>query len=134
MHTQIVPDFIVIDDDPFYNILCRRCIEISFPSASVKTFTDPVFGLEHIQSTYKDPAANKVFVFLDINMPALNGWEVLNKIINYPETVKKYLTVFIMSSSVAISDKQSAEENPFVSGYIEKPLTRLHLQTMLPLV
>ena len=127
-----IPDFIVIDDDPISNIICHKLIRKVFPSAGVETFTDPMSGLEHIRRKYEDPAANKAFLFLDINMPGLNGWGVLERFVTFSNSLKQNFTISLLSSSVAIRDKQLAAKNPLVSGYIEKPLSIPHLKQLFP--
>jgi len=132
MPNQTTPDFIIIDDDPINNMICRKYIGIIFPSADVKTFTDPLSGLRYIQSKYEDTATNKVCLFLDINMPVLNGWEVLDKFVELPGIVRDWFTIYMLSSSIAIKDKEMAADHPHVEGYIEKPLTLARLNTIFP--
>ena len=60
-------------------------------------------------------------IFVDINMPLMNGFEFADKYQelfanNHPETF-----VFITSSSIQISDLERANSHPIVSGFIEKP-------------
>jgi len=59
-------------------------------------------------------------VMLDINMPKMNGIELLTEIRKDPEL--KDLNVFIMTTSSEETDRLAAQ-NLKVSGYIEKPLT-----------
>ena len=73
MVKQTVPDFIVIDDDPVNNMICRKYIGFRFPAVNILTFTDPLTALDYIHSKYDNPDANKVYLLLDINMPGLSG-------------------------------------------------------------
>jgi CheY-like chemotaxis protein len=59
-------------------------------------------------------------VMLDINMPRMNGLELLEQLRSDPEFVG--LNVFIMTTSDLESDRLKARELA-VSGYIIKPLT-----------
>jgi CheY-like chemotaxis protein len=125
------PDFIVIDDDPVNNKICERCIKIRFPGANIRTFLDPIDGIAHLKEVYSSPEANNAILFLDINMPNLSGWDVLEKIAELPGDTKAHFKTFILSSSVADEDKQKAYNNPLVAGFVEKPIT-LHLRTLFP--
>src|SRR5947208_3413248 len=117
MHNnQQSPDFIVIDDDPVNNKICERCIQIRFPGASVKTFTNPIEGFEHLEHEYSHPEARNAILFLDINMPFLSGWDVLDKMEQLPDATRRRFKTFILSSSVADEDKQRAYNNPLLSG------------------
>lgn len=59
-------------------------------------------------------------VMLDINMPKMNGIELLTAIRKDPQL--QHLNVFIMTTSTETLDRSAAQQLK-VSGYIEKPLT-----------
>ena len=128
MKKNILPDFIVIDDDPLNNELCTQIIQLTFSKAVVNTFTDPQEGLDYIQATYADKKAGKAILFLDINMPVLNGWDVLCKFHNFPDVITERVKIFILSSSINILDKEKALGDSLVADYISKPLVDVKLQ------
>ncbi len=118
-----IPDFIIIDDDVVNNLVCRRIIEIVYPEANIKTFTDPEEGLTYLKSEHvKEHAANTI-LFLDVNMPTLSGWEFLQTFEQGNSTIKEQLKIYMLSSSVNPLDKVRACSNKNVWDYIEKPLT-----------
>ena len=124
-------DFIVIDDDLINNSICKRIIQCELPETKINTFTNPKKGLEYLESTCSNPDSNNALLFLDINMPSLNGWELLEQLKKSSETVKKHLKIFMLSSSICSEDKQKAGDNFLVSGYIEKPLSKEKMKTVL---
>ena len=64
----------LIDDDPVFNILTERVILKHLDgNVEVKKFTNPEEAVEAILNTSKFPD----YIFLDILMPALDGWELL---------------------------------------------------------
>ena len=128
---QILPEFIVIDDDKTNNLICRKIISIALKTANIATFTDPELALAHILSAYSATDAENAIVFLDINMPVLNGWDVLNKLQGYPISVTNKLTIYMLSSSLAQDDIQKAKSCPLVSDYITKPISKLMLADVL---
>ena len=70
-------------------------------------------------------------IFLDINMPVLSGWDVLNSFKNFTEITKEQFIIYILSSSIASEDKERAANSPLVTGYIEKPLSLGLIQAIL---
>jgi CheY-like chemotaxis protein len=130
MKDQTMPDFIVIDDDPINNIVCRNVLQISRPGSRIQTFTDPEAGLEFIRSLGAVAGEFEAILFLDLNMPVLTGWDVLKRFEKLPDSVKEHVKIFILSSSVDIRDKQRASTSPLVLGFIEKPLTMQHVQSL----
>ncbi len=123
--------FMIIDDDPINNHICSKYINMVFSHVKIQTFTDPEKGLEYIETNYPIIDADKTILFLDINMPLLTGWEVMEKITQFPDALKDHYIIFVLSSSVAKEDQQKAEDSPYIFGFIEKPLTTAQLQAIL---
>ncbi|HZG00580.1 MAG TPA: response regulator [Chitinophagales bacterium] len=121
--------YILIDDDRTNNLLCDFVIRDADPLADVHSFTDAEAGLEQLVSFLR--LGCECVVLLDINMPVLSGWDVLEHLGNLPAAVQKNMTVFMLSSSVSVEDKQRALSNPLVSDYFEKPLTAEKVGTLM---
>jgi two-component SAPR family response regulator len=126
MAAQKTPHFIVIDDDPFNNMLCEMLITskaiISY--ATIQTFTMPEEALKHIQDNYVKPEAGLTIVFLDINMPSMTGWEFLKHFEKFDARIKECFKIYILSSSVDKRDEERARPNKNLVDYIVKPLTK----------
>ncbi len=123
--------FMVIDDDPANNYICSKFIKIVSPGAEITTFTIPEKGLEAILATSAAPQETGTLLLLDINMPVLSGWDVLDRFSSFPEAIKKQYTIYILSSSISPDDKNKADANPLVSGFVEKPLSVARLKGLL---
>jgi CheY-like chemotaxis protein len=118
---QAVQQFVLIDDDPSSNFLCKMVISKTFQNATVLSFTRAAEGLRYLQEVFYYKPVPTV-LFLDISMPVQSGWEVLKTIEIYGEHIKNELTVFMLSSSINPYDREKAKDNSFVIGYLEKPL------------
>jgi len=67
-------------------------------------------------------------IFLDINMPGINGWEFLDL---YAESQNDKSPIYIMlTTSLNPDDQEKAELNPLVRGLKNKPLTEAHLKEL----
>ena len=115
--------FILIDDEMYSNKISKTFIRKMYPGAEVLDFLSPLQALHYIENEYKECSLSTA-ILLDINMPELNGWQVLEKLQELPSLIKNCLSVYILSSSIDPKDKQKADEHPLVEGYIEKPLSR----------
>ena len=124
-------DYLVIDDDHINNHICANIIGNASADAGIKTFTDPNIALRHMQTNYSAEKISDVIVLLDINMPTLLGWDVLDEFKNFPETTKKHFKIFMLTSSIDPKDKERALGNPYLWGYIEKPLTLEKIRSIL---
>jgi CheY-like chemotaxis protein len=121
--------FVVIDDDVSTNFYSKLIIRKTFPESEVSTFSNPLEAIEYFQNTSAKSPTNTI-VLLDINMPELSGWEVLDKIEALNE-LKNTFSIFMISSSINAEDKKRAANHPLVSGYIEKPINKEKLSKML---
>jgi CheY-like chemotaxis protein len=128
-----LPDrFMVIDDDQITTIICEQALAKFSPVTPTKIFNDPEVALETIKEEYGVSNDNiPTVMFLDINMPAMTGWEFLDEFKNFSAELRKQFTIFILSSSINEQDKEKADANPFVSGFISKPL---RLQTLIQIL
>ncbi len=118
--------FIVIDDDPLNNTICRLTIKKALGGVDVRTFTDATEGLKYIDTEYSAPDINNAstVLFLDINMPIMNGWEFLEQYECLNPNVKSNIKVYILSSSVDDRDIEKANSNKNIVRYLAKPITK----------
>lgn len=108
----------LVDDDPINNLINKRLLGKVGISDQIIEFLEGEEALTQIEIL---PTEHQVLIFLDINMPVLNGWEFLEKYIQiFPNRQDK---IVILSSSIDYQDRQKAREYQIVSGFLEKPLT-----------
>lgn len=116
--------FIVIDDDPLNNTICRLTIKKAVGAADVITFTNPEEGLSYLKETYDTPIDVPTVLFLDINMPIMSGWEFLEHYNYFSQQIKDNIKVYVLSSSVDDRDVEKAKNNPNIITYLSKPITK----------
>lgn len=113
-----ISDILVIDDDRLINKCMERIIFMTEFKNRVSTFKNGKEALAYLDRKAKD--LDQVLIFLDINMPVLDGWGFLEEL--QKRGFKDQMNVLIMSSSTALSDKKRSKQYPQVMGYLEKPL------------
>lgn len=123
--------FIIIDDDTVNNFLCQRVIQVLFPNTPIKFFTQPEIALTKIVEEYKSGFEKEsIVVFLDINMPQLDGWTFLEKFKMLDKRIQEQFQIYLLSSSIDQSDREKAVANSKVAGFISKPLVVKELQQL----
>lgn len=109
----------IVDDDPIAIMILKKLLEkCDFYSAPL-SFKNGKEALNHFQSTYT--SKDQYLIFLDINMPVMNGWEFLEALDAF--TVPEKTKVFLVTSSVDETDKICAQRYPFVSRFLSKPVS-----------
>ena len=109
--------FWFIDDDPLNNYINSRTLNYNFPKVSSRVFEDAGLAIEKI--TKPDERLPTV-IFLDINMPQINGWEFLDQL----SEVSIPSHIYILSSSIDPSDHKKAMSYKMVKGFYSKPLEK----------
>ena len=68
-------------------------------------------------------------IFLDINMPVLDGWQFLDQFSSMG--LLREFRLYVVSSSIDPADKYKASSYPVVSGYLTKPIKPAQLQALM---
>jgi len=121
----------LIDDDNIFNLIHVKTIEKVMFARNVKAFEDASKALDvlrHIVSSRRDFMPE--LIFLDINMPGMDGWEFLDKLNYFPPEVFENCKVIMLSSSIDPSDIEKSKTYKMVYDFISKPLTPLKLQAL----
>jgi CheY-like chemotaxis protein len=82
-----------------------------------------VDALNYIKQHFCSDAVSKTIVFLDINMPEMNGFELLDAVLELPTECTAKMSIYIITSSLNEKDVQKAKEYQLLKGYIGKPLS-----------
>jgi CheY-like chemotaxis protein len=61
-------------------------------------------------------------IFLDLNMPGLDGWAVLDAFAQIQKSFAKKILVYIVTVSIRDVDRERAMGYDFVMDFISKPL------------
>lgn len=130
MHPENTHNFMIIDDDSINNRLCTYFIKNLFPNAAITAFTDPVKALSFINKDYADTHNRETILLLDLNMPDLTGWDVLNEFRQFPPAIQKQFNIYVLTSSIDELDKQRAHDNDLVFGFFVKPLSDKQLESV----
>ena len=116
---------ILIDDDLSVNYFHRRLITLLNITDDIQTFFNGKQALEGIININKESKPGKrVVIFLDLNMPLINGWEFLDEFEKVKSNLHIECHIHVISASLNPIDKSRAEQNPNVVSYISKPLSK----------
>jgi CheY-like chemotaxis protein len=115
---------LLIDDDEPTNFLTRLTLEEMDCANVINTVENGVEALAYLNKTMSgDPDYPRPdLIFLDINMPAMNGWEFLEQYARIDVLQKANVVIVMLTTSLNPDDRNKAEKNPDVTGFELKPL------------
>jgi len=125
---------LVIDDDEPTNFFTHMILEESGCTNYIKVMQSGQEALKYLMKSEQAGCDASLYpspelILLDINMPAMDGWEFLDE---YKKlNVESRIIVVMLTTSLFPEDKLRAEKMPEISGFENKPLTEEKLAAVL---
>ncbi len=97
----------IIDDDPITVFGIRKMLNSVVLCNAISTFGNGKLALDDIIRIIKEEQKLPEVIFLDINMPIMDGWQFLEEFIALPQ--KEKIRINIVTSSIDSIDKENWE-------------------------
>lgn len=118
----------LVDDNDTDNFISKRIIEITGFSKRIEIKNSGKAALDYLKENERKPENLPSVIFLDINMPVVDGFVFLYEFEKFSELVRSKCKVIILSSSDNKRDIDKIVNNNHVIKFITKPLTEVALQ------
>lgn len=124
----------LIDDSPIDNYVNTRMIEQSELAGSVVVMESGKEGLDFIKKYEGDLVRLPDIIFLDLNMPVVDGFDFLTEFNRFPDAIKKKCKIVVLTSSDKTEDIHFIINNQLVRRYLIKPLSQDSLDELKKLL
>lgn len=121
----------IVDDDDVYQFTVTRTIETNKLAKKILIFSDGEEALNFLIDNIGKNEQLPDVIFLDINMPIMDGWQFLEEYVHIKPRIGKKITIYLVSSSVDPVDLEKASKINEISDYIIKPITPVQLKEII---
>ncbi len=117
---------LIVDDDPVATLILKKNLELIQVNQEMITFSNGKEAYEFFKKNYSEK--EDYYIFLDINMPLMNGWDFLNNI--NPIINKVNTHIYILTSSINKIDMDIATQYALIEKYLSKPINKEALKAI----
>ncbi|MEP7317251.1 MAG: response regulator [Panacibacter sp.] len=117
-------NILLIDDDEDYLYLVCHSLQKLKLFETIHISKNGKEALDYITESCAEPAANTCpdVIFVDNQMPGMNGFAFLEKLESIPGILKEKLRIYMVSAFTNEADKERLNKYK-IQGFINKPLT-----------
>ncbi|MCE3283313.1 MAG: response regulator [Chitinophagaceae bacterium] len=120
----------LIDDDEIYLFSVKKVLQVHSLTSKVLEFHNGQSAIDYFINNRDAQNELPDVIFLDINMPVMNGWEFIEEFKKIRASMCKEITLYIVSSSIDKSDVDKAKSLSAVNDYLVKPITAAQLKSI----
>lgn len=118
-----------IDDDPITLMLCKMVINKALFSKEIITTKNGEEAIKYFDTLKTTDTNNKPqLIFLDLNMPVMDGWEFLESFNTAAYSEFHDTKVIILSSTIDPEDLEKSKKYPMVIDFLSKPISKEMLE------
>ncbi len=125
---NVIGKVMLVDDNDTDNFISRRIIEITKFAEDVIVKNSGKGALDYLRENENSASELPDIIFLDINMPIVDGFVFLYEYEKFGNLVKDKCRVIILSSSDNKRDIDKIVNNDYVIKFVTKPLTEKTLE------
>ena len=122
MEKYIYKKVMVIDDSQIDRFVAEYNLRKYLFAEEIILQNSAKGALEYLKARTDKPEEIPQFIFLDIRMPEMDGFQFLEEYEKLPDEIKKKCIIMMLSSSLSPDDHERAEKNKFVNRFLNKPL------------
>lgn len=117
----------MIDDNRMFLLMAQKMLEKADFCHDLLVYKNGKEALDNIKTMKEEDLPD--IIFLDLNMPVLDGWQFLDEYIKF--NYQKKIYIYILTSSIDPEDIKKAKTYQEVHEFLQKPLSVPKLQEIL---
>jgi len=121
----------IIDDDPISVFGLKRAMAATGFKPDLSIFENGLDALENFEKLIKDDSVLPSLIFVDLNMPVMDGWDFMGEFIKLIPMPTDMLKIYVMTSSIDAKDLETAKTFGLEGHYLIKPVAADVLEGIL---
>ncbi|MCF4101662.1 response regulator [Gillisia sp. M10.2A] len=122
---------LLVDDDDAANFIHKRIIQMADCAEHVAVALNGEDALEYLTTKENGDYPKPDLIFLDINMPIMNGWEFLEEYEKLEQEQKGGELIVMLTTSINPDDIEKAKRIEHITDFHSKPLDLESLNEIL---
>ncbi|MBS1687188.1 MAG: response regulator [Bacteroidetes bacterium] len=114
----------IVDDDLSIHTLIKEYVREINPIYKFISFTDGIEIYDYLQQYKADADKLPSIIFLDLNMPVMDGFSFLEKYDGIRSSIACRPQIYVVSTVTHRSTIRMVEANRNVTGFIAKPFEK----------
>lgn len=132
---QKYPLVMLVDDSSIDNFVNKKVINRYNFAEEVVEFTRARNAIKYLLTLSSNPELDlPAILFLDLDMPEIDGFEFLNAFELLSERIKENISIVILTSSINPADIELTKRHDSVLNFIHKPLMKSNLDSIANLL
>lgn len=121
----IEPVIALVDDDKVFQLIASRTIKATRLTDKILQFMNGEEALIYLRENAANSDALPDILFLDINMPIVDGWMFMDDYVNLvKDKIQKTIRIYMVSSSIDPRDVERARSISDIREYVIKPISQ----------
>lgn len=121
----------LIDDNEIDNFIGKKIIESTMLVNNIKVFSGGQKAIDFLIANATEPDSLPEIIFLDLNIPEMDGFEFLAEYIRQKPRIGKKINIYVLTSLLVQRDHDRIKSIDIVLDFIEKPFTREKFKNIL---
>ena len=121
---------LLVDDDEATNFIHNYVLKEANFASQVRFAENGLDALEYLNSIDDSVYLRPDLIFVDINMPVMNGWDFLKQYKLLNQDLLSQIVVVMLTTSYNPDDRENSANIDGIDHFMSKPLTLEMLQEL----
>lgn len=119
----------IVDDNPIDQMITKHVLKTNYMQDKFLIMDSAIKALDYLEKNLENEDAMPSLIFLDLDMPGVNGFGFLERFNNYSQRIKDACKIVVLTGTEIVEDIAMMQADPNVHQLVFKPL---HKDSILP--